>query len=100
MAAKSTITLFIISLLFAFSIAQGRGSVSGKAIFEDKCAKCHGVDGTKGRWGAKNLQKSMLSDADLLKVVTEGKNIMPSWKKRLSEVELRQVTVYVKGLRR
>ena len=100
MATKSFITLSFFSLLFVFAIAQESGGIAGKAIFEEKCAKCHGSDGTKGKWGAKNLQKSRLADEDLLKIVSEGKNFMPSWKKRLSAVELKQVTDYVRLLRK
>jgi cytochrome c6 len=100
MTAKSFITGSVFSLLFFCALAQKTGGISGKAIFEDKCAKCHGEDGTKGKWGAKNLQKSRLADEDLLKIVSEGKNFMPSWKKRLSALELKQVTDYVRALRK
>jgi cytochrome c6 len=100
MTTKSFIAVFFFSLLFFFAVARETGGISGKAIFEDKCAKCHGDDGTKGKFGAKNLQKSRLADEDLLKIVSEGKNFMPSWKKRLSAPELQQVTDYVKTLRK
>lgn len=100
MATKSIITLSFFSLLFVFTLAQGNSGPTGKAIFDDKCAKCHGEDGTKGKWGAKNLQKSRLAEEELIKIVSEGKNIMPAWKKRLSPVELKQVTEYVRALRR
>lgn len=71
----------------------------GKAIFEDKCARCHGNDGTKGLLGAKNLKISQLPDAELLRVVTNGRRIMPAWGKRLSGQELQLVVNYVKQLR-
>lgn len=72
----------------------------GKVIFENKCARCHGNDGTKGLLGAKNLQASHLPDAELLQVVTKGRRIMPAWGNRLSSQELQQVVHYVKQLRR
>jgi cytochrome c6 len=100
MTTKSLIAVFFFSLLFFFAVAREAGGISGKAIFEDKCAKCHGEDGTRGKWGAKNLQKSRLADEDLLKIVLEGKNFMPSWKKRLTGPELQKVTDYVKMLRK
>jgi len=100
MTTKSIITASFFSLLFFFAVAQKTGGISGKAIFDDKCAKCHGEDGTRGKWGAKNLQKSRLADEDLLKIVSEGKNFMPSWKKKLSGLELKQVTDYVRTLRK
>ena len=100
MTTKSFLAGSFFSFLFFFAAAQKSGGISGKAIFEDKCAKCHGEDGTKGKWGAKNLQKSRLSEEDLLKIVSEGKNFMSAWKKRLSAQELKQVTDYVKMLRK
>jgi mono/diheme cytochrome c family protein len=93
-----TLTLM---LVFAQAAFPGQKSIlpDGKAIFEDKCARCHGRDGTKGLLGAKNLQISHLPDAELLQVVTKGRRIMPAWGKRLSAQELQQVVSYVKQLR-
>lgn len=89
---------------FVFSLAAFSGQRTslpdGKVIFEDKCARCHGNDGTKGLLGAKNLQISQLPDAELLRVVTHGRRIMPAWGKRLSTQELQLVVNYVKQLRR
>lgn len=100
MATKVFIFFSVLSLHYYFSIAQSKTNEPGAAIFTDKCAKCHGHDGTKGRWGAKNLQKSILTEEELTKIISEGKNFMPSWKKRLSGDELRQVIAYVKTLRK
>lgn len=72
----------------------------GRAVFEDKCARCHGKDGTKGLLGARNLQISTLPDAELLQVVTKGRRIMPAWGNKLSVQELQLVLNYVKQLRR
>lgn len=78
---------------------QPASAPDGKAIFETKCARCHGNDGTKGLLGARNLQTSQLPDAELLQVVTKGRRIMPAWGNRLSNGELQQVVQYVKQLR-
>ena len=72
----------------------------GKELYEKKCAKCHGKDGTKGLFGAKNLQISRLDDASYTRVITTGRNRMPSWEKKLTEGQINLVVLYVKGLRK
>lgn len=91
--------LMFLSTLTA-SPGQKTSLPDGRTIFENKCARCHGHDGTKGLLGAKNLQISRLPDAELLRVVTNGRKIMPAWGKRLSGQELQLVVNYVKQLRR
>jgi cytochrome c6 len=73
--------------------------LNGKVLYETKCAKCHGSDGTKGQYGAKNLRKSRLNDDDLFNAIGNGSWIMPKWKKKLTREQLLSVTAYVKTLR-
>ena len=74
--------------------------LTGKALFENKCAKCHGTDGAKGRWGAKNLQISQLNNDELFKTISTGRGIMPNWGKKLSALQIRSVIEYIKTLRK
>jgi cytochrome c6 len=100
---KAAIILsFIITLQCSFTYLPGivTDSNKGKEIFESKCAKCHGADGTKGKWGAKNLMVSKLSDSDMKAIIISGKRIMPAWGKRLTEDEMLSVIDYVKTLRK
>ena len=92
----------VIILLSSFSdFSSSQVDISkGKEVFESKCAKCHGSDGTKGKWGAKNLQISRLGDTDMKAIITNGKRIMPAWGKRLTDDEMLSVIDYVKTLRR
>jgi hypothetical protein len=57
------------------------------------------VDGSRGKWGAKDLRVSKLPDALILRQIQRGKGIMPSFAKKLSAEEMRMVMEYVKGLR-
>jgi cytochrome c6 len=97
-----TVLSFVIISLCSFTNLPGRKAdiSNGREIFESKCAKCHGSDGTKGKWGAKNLQVSKLLDSDMKTIITNGKRIMPAWGKRLTEDEILSVIDYVKTLRR
>jgi cytochrome c6 len=90
--------LFLMLLICGASYSNG--PEDGKNLFESKCARCHGKDGTKGVFGAKNLQKSRLTDAEYAKIIAEGRAYMPSWKKRLSGEQINQVIGYIKQLKR
>lgn len=72
----------------------------GKELYEKKCARCHGKDGTKGLFGARNLQISKLDDAGYIRIITEGRNIMPSWNRKLNEGQINLVVQYIKELRK
>ena len=66
-------------------------------LFKQYCAKCHGEDGKadtpKGKqMKARNFTdaewQSGESDAELIKSVTEGKDDMPPWGKKLSKEQI------------
>lgn len=73
---------------------------SGKTLFEQNCAKCHGIDGTKGKFGAKNLQKSILTDEQYFRIIQKGKGIMPSWEKKLTAEHITDIVSYIKTLKK
>ncbi|PYF75873.1 c-type cytochrome [Pedobacter nutrimenti] len=94
-------TLLFMLMLSASATGQTNTNVlSGKALFENKCIRCHGKDGTKGMFGAKNLQESRLANDILLRIISDGKGIMPSWKKKLSAEQLLLLIDYIKTLRK
>ena len=92
------VAIIILSSFVNFSTRQADIN-KGREVFESKCAKCHGADGTKGKWGAKNLQVSRLGNNEMRTIITNGKRIMPAWGKRLTEDEVLSVIGYVKTLR-
>lgn len=73
---------------------------TGKELFERHCKQCHGKDGTRGLFGARNLQTSQLSDEALYLAIAKGRKIMPAWEKKLDTNQLSLVTDYVKTLRK
>jgi len=73
---------------------------SGKLLFEEKCAVCHGPDGTAGISNAANLQKSQLDTNSILQVITQGKNAMPAFAEQLSPEEIKQIANYAITLRK
>eukprot|EP01132_Coremiostelium_polycephalum_P017087 gene17087-20494_t len=73
---KSLPTLLFMLMLSASVTGQtNTNMLGGKALFENKCIRCHGKDGTKGMFGAKNLQESRLANDVLLRIISDGKSV-------------------------
>ena len=89
-------SILLVILLSSFMYRQ---IPDGKAIFEKQCARCHGKDGTKGSFGAKNLQQSVLEDNAIMLLIQNGKKVMPPYKKKLNSDEIKSVTDYIKEFR-
>ena len=67
------------------------------AIWKSKCASCHGEDGKAQTTKGKNLKARNFTDAewqadktnaDLIKTVTEGKDDMPPFGKKLTPEQI------------
>jgi mono/diheme cytochrome c family protein len=79
-----------------------RTSVEAKELFvASNCNTCHGENGANPNTGigAKDLTKSKLTDAEIVKIITNGKNNMGGYKKRLSEAQIKELSAYVMSLR-
>ena len=96
------LTPFIIAVVLGYHTPANaqNPALTGRALFEKKCATCHGNDGTRGRWGAKNLQISKLDNDELLNTISKGRGIMPNWGKKLSAIQISSVIEYIKTLRK
>lgn len=51
-------------------------SNDGKALYENNCKSCHGIDGKAGLSGAKDLSLTMLDVAGIKEVILHGQNMM------------------------
>ena len=82
--------------------AQGKPApVGGKAIYEQYCVACHGVDG-KGNHGLGGDYRKVLKDrddAELIASIKHGKRgevgAMPPWGAILSDEAIREVLTYI-----
>ena len=85
--------------------APALAEVDGKALFESKCAMCHGKDGVAKPMakGSSNLNDPAFQKANdaaaIAKVMSEGKNKMPAYKGKLSDAEIQAVAAHVKTLK-
>lgn len=77
---------------------------SGAAIYAENCAVCHGDDGKGGReFGAPNLADALSlygNTASLIaaQIAKPKHGVMPAWGLKLTEAEVKQLTVYVHSL--
>lgn len=77
---------------------------AGGELFEQECVACHGEGGTGDReLGAPNLTDFITlygnSPEDIAETIAYSRNsVMPSWSGRLTESQIRQVSVYVHQL--
>src|SRR4051795_11826502 len=95
------ITLFMLASTVTFAAAPG-----APEIFKAKCASCHGPDGAGATAIAKAMKVRDLrsaevqkqSDADLQKVISDGKGKMPAYKDKLSVADVSSLVAYIRGL--
>jgi len=108
----SSLLSFLLSFLtflpFPFSEAIAADIAKGKAIYNEKCALCHGRTGKgDGPVGASLnpkppsfISKEMIAHPDTRHkaVMIEGRGAMPSFKDQLSEEEIEDVLAYTRTL--
>lgn len=106
----STILLLIFAglTLFVASIARANpapDAAAGSAMFQTKCAMCHGQDGSGSAVGksmnvpdlrSAGVQK--MPDAQLAQIISEGKGGMPPFKSSLSEDQIHSLVAHVRSL--
>lgn len=83
-------------------------ATAGQAVFEENCVACHGEKGIGSlkagvEVGAPPLNTAAWifggDKATLMETITNGRNgVMPNWAKRLDDVTIKQLAVYVHNL--
>lgn len=81
----------------------------GRAVYSDRCARCHGSDGQGRTRLGETVEPPDLSDpafqrglsnARMIASVTNGRGQMPTFKKKLSRQDIAASIAYVRTLRR
>jgi cytochrome c6 len=97
----AALTFFVGSIVRA---NPARDNAASSAMFRTKCAMCHGRDG-----GGSEVGKSMnvpdlrtpavqkLPDAQLLRIISNGKGGMPSFKNSLREDQIHSMVSYIRS---
>jgi mono/diheme cytochrome c family protein len=101
----ATCTLVVLCATAAFAA----NAKAGQAIFDKSCKSCHGADGTPNAAVAKMMKVDMkdlkstevqsLSDDDMKKIITEGKDKMKPVK-TVSGSAVDDVIGYVRSLKK
>lgn len=75
---------------------------SPRALYVQNCARCHGSDGKANtRLGHKYKADDITGGVGvnkIIRIVTNGKGHMPSFKKRLTAQQISQIASYVSSL--
>lgn len=100
---KGTPRLILALLLIAPLLATAAlaDDTQGKALYDKKCAMCHGKDGVAKKMGAGSanfndaawLESTALDD--VIAVTTNGRNKMPKYVDKLSADEIKLIATYV-----
>lgn len=107
------VTALVMASSFVISInANAAGNVAnGKKIYAQSCATCHGVTGKGDTPIANSLNpkprnfvegkfKYGNKDADLVKIISNGKGAMPPWKAALKPAQIDDVVAYIRSLKK
>lgn len=93
-------------LCLAGSVVRAQDKASGEKVYKAKCASCHGPDG-KGETAAGKVTKARdicsaevkkEADAAWTDIIVKGKNKMPSYDKKITDAEVKDVIAYMRSL--
>ena len=92
----------------AFLAVPLLGAEDGAALFKARCAMCHGPDGSGLTPVGKSLKVRNLrsadvqkqSDAELAKIISNGKGKMPAMKANLSDADIRTLVAHIRTFKK
>ena len=98
--------IVLVALIVAFPVFAA--DPDGAAIYKSKCAMCHGPDGAGQTAMGKNLklkdlrsaEVQKMTDAEITKIVTDGKGKMPAYKGKLSDPEIKALVAFIRTLKK
>lgn len=106
MKKTNTNTLAAVTIAFVLVLALPAHAQNAAATYKAKCAGCHGADGKGNTSPGKALgahdfaseEVAKMSDADLINVVTAGKNKMPAYGKSLKDADIKDLVAFIRDL--
>ena len=89
-------------VFLAAATAFGDGAV----LFTQNCAPCHGKDGSGNTSVGRSLKAKdlrspevqKLSDAEMTKIITDGKGNMPAFKARFKPEEIVEIVKFLRSI--
>ena len=100
------ITFMSTFVMLSASAAFAAPEPGATEIYKAKCTSCHGADGGGQTAVGKAMKIRDLrspevqkqTDADLLKLITDGKAKMPAYKEKLSIADISSLVAYIRGM--
>ena len=97
----------LVAIIALMIIALPLAAADGAAIYKGKCAMCHGPDGAGQTPAGKSMKVRDLRspevqkavDADLARIIADGKGKMPAYKTQLSAEEIATVVGFIRTLK-
>ena len=114
-SSHATVVIICVACVPAAVAIAGRGSetsghtaITGSpAIFAKHCAKCHGLDGRARTAQGKRVGATDFTSGDWntdpargIRIISNGKGDMPSFKSKLKPAEIRSVWNHVRSFRK
>ena len=111
MKRKLKIAVVVIAAAEAFLMTVGRANepaslrskpTSGRTLFIQNCSRCHGVNGKAETRLGEKLEASDISGGisteKIIRIATNGRGEMPSFKRKLTPAQIRSIATYVHSL--
>lgn len=92
-------SLIFMLLLLATGVVMAGDPMKGRSLYQDRCAGCHGADGTPQVGAIANFKRGeglMKPDQQLIDLVKKGKGVMPGFKGVLTDAEIRDILAHVR----
>lgn len=96
----------IIACLLSTALSGTLVAQSAADLYKGKCQACHGADGHASvigkKLGARDFQDpdvAKMSEADLAKTTSDGKNKMPAYKGQLTDDQIKALAKYIKEMK-
>lgn len=85
-------------LLVVFACTSVDPNAAGPEVFEQVCARCHGInlDGGVGPSLGPGSEAASKPDESLLMTITTGRARMPSFRNQLTEDQIRGLVEYIR----
>jgi cytochrome c6 len=102
---KLTLLLAALAVIALASAPAAHAAADGKALYDAKCAMCHGKDGVAKAMakGSASFDDAKWQSATKVEAVeatiTDGKGKMKGFKDKMSAEEIKAVAAYVKTLK-
>jgi cytochrome c6 len=104
---KSRLTNVVLTAALSTLGVAGASAQDAADLYKSKCQACHGPDGKADTPMGKKLnmkafsspEVAKMSDAELFDITKKGKPPMPSYDKKLTDDQIKELIKYIRSLK-